>query len=693
MNAIRTPLLSFDVIGSNSEFLTLALPDGFRLPLAAPEFEIDGARVSGELSGVTEASAPRDLPQGAREYTFAGPLRARPDLVLRLVVRLADDSPVVRFRFELAPAPGAASVRLTKSAGHDALAYFGANLASLPDTVEVRLGEFDQISHAYRLSETRLDERDFNHGVSALGPLLTAVGGGHAALFAYEHGSMAPHPFLEFALAPDRSFQLRAAQGNYWNGRVLTAEQPFESLWFDVAVLPGDRDALAHAFRQFVLHRMSANAASRRPNIYYNSWACQERDRWWNNSGAYLATMNEERILADIDVAHRMGVDVFVIDTGWYEKTGDWRVSTKRFPHGLDPVRRKLEGYGMKLGLWFSPTEAAVSSDILARNRAFITERDGEKSHPHSVWETEESQNICLASDYWRDFADSLIEISRTWGVTYFKWDAIGQYSCDAAGHAHGGADVPREERMLCYAFEQVRYMAKVVDRLCEACPEAIVDFDVTEGWRSFGLAFLAAGKFFSSNNGPYFQNFDARPQDIPGWCNVFTNPGPARAWTMRPTLEFDRWIPSVLLLGHYIPDAPRDSQLLNIASLILGQNGIWGDLQNMQEDGIALFHEALSAYKQVRDDITEADPVRRGRIAGNPEIHEKIAPSGAGAVALFCTEPGSYVYATKNACGPVLWKSEGIEVSYDAQDHATLRMECPCATARLVFFSNTTAR
>ncbi len=37
------------------------------------------------------------------------------------------------------------------------------------------------------------------------------------------------------------------------------------------------------------------------------------------------------------------------MDTGWYEKTGDWQVSTSRFPDGLKTIRARLDSYGMKL--------------------------------------------------------------------------------------------------------------------------------------------------------------------------------------------------------------------------------------------------------------------------------------------------------------------------------------------------------
>jgi alpha-galactosidase len=116
--------------------------------------------------------------------------------------------------------------------------------------------------------------------------------------------------------------------------------------------------------------------------------------------------------------------------------------------------------------------------------------------------------------------------------------------------------------------------MSKVVDRLCKAVPQAIVDFDITEDGRCVGLQFLAAGKYFIINNGPYYHNFDVAPawkSVLPsGNANIFVQPGPARGWFVRSVLDYEPWIPSVLFLTHYQPDEPRNSQLINIASLIL---------------------------------------------------------------------------------------------------------------------------
>ena len=317
-----------------------------------------------------------------------------------------------------------------------------------------------------------------------------------------------------------------------------------------------------------------------------------------------------------------MGIDVFVIDTGWYEKTGDWQVSQKRFPDGLKAIKARLDQYGMKLGLWFAPPSAALTSAGLTNHQDCVISKNGNPSQPAEVWETEKAVNCCMVSRFGTDFADELIRLNRELGVTYFKWDAVEQYGCDAAGHGHGDATNSATERGDCYAFQMPLAMAQVAARVSAAVPDSICDFDMTENGRCFGLAYLAAGKYFLMNNGPYYRNYDLpiRPGED---SNIFFRPGAARTWICRGPLTFDRWIPSTLLLTHYLPDDPMENQLICLGSLILGQNGIWGDLPAISPEGRARFGTVLGKYRQVRDDVARAFPIVEGALAGNPEIHE----------------------------------------------------------------------
>lgn len=649
--------------------------------LGAPVFEIDGQQRVAALRDIAEAAPPVALSNGCREYRFTGVFAADPSLRLELVFRVADGNPVVRFQYVL---HSAAPRKLTKTGGCDALTYLTLPLDARAAKKEVRFSEFNELVHSFVLVEEPLTDRQFEDAQCVMGPMLVSETADDALLVAYEHGSQAPDAFLHFSLTTDYAASLRAVKGNYFAGQPIGPEQSYTAIWLQLAAVVGGEAQLADAYRTFVLRHLTLNQESRQPYIFYNTWAFQERNQAWNGA-QYLDSMTQERMLAEIEVAHRMGIDVFVLDTGWYEKTGDWRVNLQRFPDGLQAVKAKLDEYGMKLGLWFGPLHAALTSAMHQEHQDCIMSWHGQPSGIWKVWETEESQNLCLVSRYADDFADELIRLVHEVGVTYFKWDAIGQYGCDDPGHWHGDAGCSEQERADSYAFQLGLAMQRVVDRLGRACPQAIVDFDITEGGRYVGLGFLAAGKYFLINNGPYYGSFNI-PGDIRNWGNVFVWPGPARGWVCRTPLTFDKWLPSVLFLTHYLPDDPADSQLINIASLILGQNGIWGDLLTISEEGVARFGHLLGLYKQVRDDITAASPVRVGSAAGSPEIYEKIS-NGRGVVCIFSSARGAYGYVTTHAVSETDYATDGATVTRDAQGRAVITCSFEKAGAQMIFF------
>ncbi|MFL6466238.1 MAG: alpha-galactosidase [Bryobacteraceae bacterium] len=645
-----------------------------------PAFEIDGQLRVAVPTGLRELPA-RQIGNGITERRFSGSFAGDPGLALQLIFRVADHDPVVRFCYRLQFSLPRA---LTRTGQADNLEYLRTSFSSLPRVTEVRLSEFNEITHSYTPSERNVPESSFRDNLQMMGPIVVGEDAeGGSLLLAYEHGSTTPDAFLQFQMAPSRQVSLRAVKGNYVPGQKITE---YETVWMDVGVTAGGIDSAAAAFRTHLLRWMTPQLESRRPYIFYNTWNFQERNKWWNGK-PYLASMTTERMLAEVDVAHRMGIEVFVMDTGWYEKTGDWEVSHKRFPEGLKPIRERLDQYGMKLGLWFNPTAAGISSRMYGTHKSAVRSWKGQPEKPAPIWETEESYPMCLVSSYADAFADELIRVAREYGVRYFKWDAIGQYGCDSPEHLHGTAANTREERADSYAFQLPLAMARVVRKVTEAYPDAIVDFDVTESGRAFGLGFLSAGKYFLINNGPYLFNYDLPiDKERQNW-NLFFYPGPARTWICRTPLAYDRWIPSVLLLTHYLPDDPKSSQMVNVASLVLGQNGIWGDLPKVSAEGVGFISTVLGKYKQVREDMAGSFPVRSGAVAGTPEIHEKILEeSGRGGVVAFASKHARFTYVTQGKPVRNWWASEGAEVRFDDLGHAVISADTSEGAA-LVFF------
>jgi alpha-galactosidase len=633
-----------------------------------------------------------------------GRLRApSPDGPLRLATETASEggAAVTRFRLRYT-----GKGRLSRSTGRDALTYFGFRVGGT--VTEVRLSEFDPQTHMFLPGEREVAADRFAAGLACFGPILAWEADGVAHLVAYEHGSQVPDAFLEFRLQPDYVVHLAAVKGNYSTGHDL-AVQPLVSPWFHAAEVKGTLDDLADTYRTFLLrHQAPAAAASRRPRVFYNTWNAQEREKHWHGR-PYLAPMNEPRMLAEIDAAADLGVETFVIDTGWYDKTGDWRVSRERFPRGLDPIRQRLDRHGMELGLWFNPVIAGQTSAMFTDHRHLAMTFGGKRPDPEPVWETEPAYGMCLCSDYADLFVDQLIRLHRETGVTYFKWDAIGQYGCDSPDHDHGTTEDTPGQRRAAYAFQLPGRMAYVVQQLQAVCPDATVDFDVTEGGRAFGLGFLAAGKYFLINNGPYFFNYDVNvPPDRSGQgrnSNVFFQPGLARDRLCRHAYAFDRWVPSVLTLTHYLPDDTdlnrhrehawqgRDYDAQQVqrdvaASLMLGHGGLWGDLTAVSPAGRRRLRGYLDAWKQVRDDATAASPVRSGPVGGSPEIHEKINPAtGRGVVCLFSPTPGHYTYLTHHRVAETHTAAGRIRVSPAHDGKALLTWSCHQPGAAFVCF------
>ena len=650
-----------------------------------PGFNIDGRRITSRLSDLSPSREPKRLENGTTEYAYRGVLADQPDLMLEMLFRVGDDNPIVRFRYSLSSHK---PHTLTKPSARDDLVYLQVSLGASSQSIkEIRFSNFVELSHSYFPEEISYPTVEFRKEFQAMGPMIVATDGGHTMLVAYEHGSQVPDAFLAFELSPDRTLTLQAVRANYLTGQVIDEGHSYETVWLETGAVDANEGDLASAFRSFVLKHLTLNLASRQPFIFYDTWNFQERNKWWHGK-KYNDSMNEERILKEIDVAHRLGIEVYVLDSGWYGRTGDWPVNLQRFPDGLKRVKSLLDSYGMKLGLWLGPTSAAASSNAYLQYKDCVVSWRGEERKPAPVWETEESYPMCLVSRFGDAFADQVIRLAKDVGASYFTWDGLDQYVCDSPHHFHGDASHSPEERADSYAFQMIEQLSRIADKVGRACPGTIVDFDVTESGRAVGLSFLSSGRFFLINNGPYYMNYDIPIDSENTNWNIFFYKGPARTWICRSALGFDRWIPSNLFLTHYFPDDPLASQEVNVASLVLGQDGIWGDLPAISDAGVQYIAGVLARYKKVRQAVMESDPVRTGLLSGSPEIREKISSrSGEGVVAIFATKAGRYSYVTRNTVAAQSWASEGVTVEIDSTRHARVSCEFADPGAKLLFF------
>ena len=598
------------------------------------------------------------------------------DLIFRLWVEVNPLPSFVRFGWELS----ARRPRLlTKTDSHDNLCYFRCvSDLSCRSTREVNLGSFAHRLHSYMPQAAFVEP-----GQTAVGPILMEESSDAAWLLAYEHGSPSSNPYLRFAREGD-GWRLDAVRGNYSAGQYLSADVPWRSPTFQCGIAAGDVKTLATRYRRFLLDGLATSPAAHEPMMTYNTWFFQEKHRWEHRQN-YWDQMTQDRMLAELDAAHQLEVDVFVLDSGWHGAPGTWSTAAERFPEGLDPIIQRARTYGMRVGLWIAP-ELVSARDAPIFGEA-LAQRGGQPVPPSPLAGYGGDYRACLIEPGFRQHVlRRMREFCDGWGVRYLKWDFLDLNGCDAPGHGHETAANRPDERRDAYGFQLVHVRGEMADDLTREFPDLLIELDVTESQRPMGLAFLAHGRFFLVNNGPYYRNYGV-PRLSRENANLFVWPGAARTWIGRETIAFDSWVPSFLAYMHYLPDGDAASVCTNLGSVLLGHHAWWGDLLTVPPSHLQFIAAHTTAYKSLWPQVLSASLERTGIVSGSPEIYERITENGTGVVVVFATEPTEFAYHTRRPASKDRWLWPGWIVEDSGDRTIRIRGRMAARTAQWAFF------
>ena len=200
-------------------------------------------------------------------------------------------------------------------------------------------------------------------------------------------------------------------------------------------VAPGGVADGTAALRAFVLDGIRGGRPMV-PLVTYNTWF------------AYGTEIDEASMRAEMDRAAALGVELFVIDAGWYAGTGaagpfdfdaglgNWNADPARFPDGLSPLRDYAHSLGLKFGLWVEPERVNLSLvGAPGVEESWLAMEDGQYGSDHSG-------QICLANAAARQWLmDQLTTLLDEVQPDYLKWDNNMFVNCTRDGHGHGAAD------------------------------------------------------------------------------------------------------------------------------------------------------------------------------------------------------------------------------------------------------------
>ena len=185
--------------------------------------------------------------------------------------------------------------------------------------------------------------------------------------------------------------------------------------------------ALSHNYHHFIRH-----------NVCRGKHHLEKRPVLINNWEATYFDLNEDKMYALAKEAAALGIDQFVLDDGWFGARyddnaglGDWFVNYDKLPNGLDSLIEKINGLGMKFGIWVEPEMVNEDSDL------YRAHPDWALSAPDRTPTFGRNQLVLDMSN--KDVVEYLYgclsTLLKEHNIAYIKWD-FNRSVCDVYSHA-----------------------------------------------------------------------------------------------------------------------------------------------------------------------------------------------------------------------------------------------------------------
>ncbi|MBD7911269.1 MULTISPECIES: alpha-galactosidase [Clostridium] len=219
-----------------------------------------------------------------------------------------------------------------------------------------------------------------------------------------------------------------------------------------------------------------------RTRLARGKWRDKERPILINNWEATYFDFNEEKILSIARSAKELGIELFVLDDGWFGKRnddksslGDWVPNLVKLPEGIKGLSKKVEDIGLKFGLWFEPEMVCSDTKIYKEHPEWVIHTPSRNmSHGRNQFVLDFSQEEVV--NYVFDSMDKVIGSSE---ISYIKWD-MNRYITEAYSRA---LEEDRQGELFHrYILGVYKLLQKVIDKypniLIESCAGGGARFD-----------------------------------------------------------------------------------------------------------------------------------------------------------------------------------------------------------------------
>jgi len=174
-------------------------------------------------------------------------------------------------------------------------------------------------------------------------------------------------------------------------------------------------------------------------------WRDRTRPILINNWEGTFFDFNEDKIVEMAKIAKEAGIELFVLDDGWftnrkddYSGLGDWEIDYEKLPNGLSGLAKKINDLGLEFGLWIEPEMVSKGTKLYDEHPEWILHVPNRAiSHGRSQYVLDMSNQDVV--DYLFNQLKKAIDSAN---ISYIKWDMNRSmsevYSCTANSQQQG---------------------------------------------------------------------------------------------------------------------------------------------------------------------------------------------------------------------------------------------------------------
>lgn len=237
------------------------------------------------------------------------------------------------------------------------------------------------------------------------------------------------------------------------------------------------------------------NALSQQLGAFYAQhlinphFAHQERPILINNWEATFMDFTEDKLMPIVKRAKELGIEMFVLDDGWFghrdddrSSLGDWFVDEKKFNHGIAGFAKRVHDLDMKFGLWFEPEMISIDSKLYQTHPEWMIKTPGRGQTPgrhQFVLDMSRKEVV----DYLFELMSHIIQDAK---LDYIKWDMNRNIT------EMYGADLPADQQ-LEFSHRYILGVYDLYDRLTKAFPDVLFESCASGGGRfDLGMMYYA---------------------------------------------------------------------------------------------------------------------------------------------------------------------------------------------------------